>query len=388
MKLLYLLPLVLISFVGARPQQDSVEITDPAALEQELQAQLDARDEAINSSEIGAEALTSCSNDSQCPDGSICYNLGFSKKCLPGCRANRKCLPGNWCFMLGSLPGLCKDGCKNDNDCDQDQQCVNKQHTLLGHIGTCKYECEEDTDCTGGEFCNVTGGHKCELECDLTSKPCDAGSYCNVPTDGPNKCMPGCLDNANCPASEVCELTLGAAAGTCKAHECEVDANCTDATKYCDTTGTIHKCKVGCRKSPNNCLEFAGGVCKDTHVCAYPRCSPAYDRCATGFYCHSTAKKCKAGCKAKNSLCKTSDNKKGKCNAQHVCVAIVKKKGDACKTTITNDCGTGLKCIGLRKGYSKGVCHPVVGAGKTCNRGSLYAVCSTGLKCKYNKCKA
>jgi hypothetical protein len=146
--------------------------------------------------------------------------LGFGIACSPdagsGCSpgtANCQCAGGNMCYPgLQCLAGFCVMGVgegetgesgdgDGDNPCDNGQEfcggkCVDTDVNIL-HCGGCGIACTSDQLCYEGS---------CATDC--TEAPCEGLTWCDPDL---SVCVPGCSDDFQCGANEMCDL------GT---HEC------------------------------------------------------------------------------------------------------------------------------------------------------------------------
>jgi hypothetical protein len=154
--------------------------------------------------------------------------LGIGLACTPdagvGCSAgttNCECAPGNVCYPgLVCVAGFClmgngdgetgnetNDGDADagdgdgDNGCDNGQEfcggkCVDPQTHPL-HCGGC------DMPCTSEEQC-----HEGSCATDCSELPCEGLTWCDPDT---SLCLPGCSDDFQCGANEICDLST---------HEC------------------------------------------------------------------------------------------------------------------------------------------------------------------------
>lgn len=132
-----------------------------------------------------------------------------------------------------------------------------------------------------------------------------------------------CLDNAMCPAGEVCFN------GSCRTAECTTSDTC-GVGQYCDPRGYV--CKAGCLQD-GDCQ--AGQECdRDNKVCVERACRTTELDCAVGEFCDATSGECY---EADPPVCqKTCD------------VAATSSgcpTGTRCEvTTITTTCSTDSSC--------------------------------------------
>ncbi len=181
---------------------------------------------------------TCCTQDSQCPFGSVC-DPAVHQACVPGCRDDGDCVLGLGCTSggLGSL-GTCGSACTADN------QCLSQYLCNLG-----RGECELDTRAPYCQAC--TGG--------VASDDCGTpGNYCLIDTtinsDPPTEfCGADCSNGQGCPASYGCEQVIIVPPST---PQCGVE--------ICN----------------NNVCSTSGGACANNEDCPI---GPPYGDCAQRF---------------------------------------------------------------------------------------------------------
>lgn len=127
---------------------------------------------------------TCCTLDSHCGFGSICDALSFA--CVPGCRDQADCLPGQGCLGAG-----------------------------FGRLGQCSTACTADSLCPAGNLCNLADG-RCTLDtrgpycagCSggAESDDCGApGNYCLLDTvNDSSYCGVDCHRGQACPSGYAC----------------------------------------------------------------------------------------------------------------------------------------------------------------------------------------
>jgi len=188
--------------------------------------------------------LPGCSDNSHCPRGEYCDLGSHACACAPGsdrCGAScvdlqrdvsncgvcsRTCPPASSCLnaactcqaALSDCSGVCVDldadpancgGCARL--CDPSASCIAGGCVCPGGLSDCSGVCVDlDADpancgacgrrCAVGESCEL-GSCKAPPDCRVT--PCVGLSYCDRNTGA---CLPGCDADAQCSASEVCDL--------------------------------------------------------------------------------------------------------------------------------------------------------------------------------------
>lgn len=109
-----------------------------------------------------------------------------------------------WCDLTDNT---CKPGCITNSTIDSGYQCN-------GHL------CVEKTPCTDDDYCNqgLVG------VCDIDNSPYTQCMYCEG-----GDCLPGCLEDVNCPSGSLVDSPVSAAAGTVL-----IDSNITIKTSECN----------------------------------------------------------------------------------------------------------------------------------------------------------
>lgn len=164
-----------------------------------------------------------CYSDLECRAGSICDTY-YNRCKVPECLSDQACGRGKVC----SASYECKAGCRSDDDCERGFVCIG----LLFDTGPnqCKPGCRSDSDCSEGNVCAMRflGASKCTEGC-RSNADCLPGTFCpSTPPPGtgfsftdetPQQCAPGCHDDGECAANEICDV------GYCISR-CRTDSDC------------------------------------------------------------------------------------------------------------------------------------------------------------------
>jgi len=335
----------------------------------------------------GTEIISTCTDDSQCPQNFHCATSG-------------------------PYIGSCR--CSNDNACPQDAgvSFCNSQGLCQTRIG-----CHSNLDCPVNEFCDSTSGLCTQAPGCGSDRDCPIGTICSPQSQS---CVQGCHSNGDCPLDNPCVCSNGAeclcppadAGGgdpgsydrsTCEVGACRTDtcANDTNMCAYGDTCvpggdGGLSTCQTDPRASficspctesagsssacgPANdpgadfCLIdlgtqtlFCGADCSSGQSCpsgyfcddvivltpsGAPICNTSNDCPRTGPVCVPDGGTCPSG-----TLCLPSTDGKNRCTGQCVfaegehtgfctCVTDQDCPKDTCESA-TNGCSTSLQpCI-------------------------------------------
>jgi hypothetical protein len=301
----------------------------------------------------------------------ICYVpvIGNNECITP--RANgQACEINGMCASNTCRQGECRPSCDDDNDCGNEDYCLN---------GGCTEKL------ANGEICGVAADRVCASGiCDGECAPCvrgrgcGANQYCEVVIAGANSCQPTLRNGRQCSAGADWQCTEGA----CVDRRCRTscDQGCTNA-QYCKAGGCVAKldngvvcgvhgvnddvCASGvCDGSCVPCLEDAhcpGELC---HVIAFAQNECVLDlangsacgrdiECETG-YCNLGVCEDKA---ANGALCPGGDRvcESGRCNV-------------TCQACHNDDahCGADFYCH--KPVFGLNSCQPVVANGGACGR--------------------
>lgn len=273
----------------------------------------------------GNFCTSSCSADSECPNGFSCFaSLG---QCIPSnfeCAACQQspCEAGQFCNTTtgecGPPQGLCGN-CSEDAGCADGRVCRN-----TGNSANCVQTCTQDGDCPDGNTCTdgacipdsgvcdpcagicggdspycVTEEGRC-AECGPTS-PCGEGLRCDLMTYTCTDALPNgmcvsdadcqggvcfsgecveCFQDSDCPARNTCNPnTLNCEYSPCAGVECQRNSTCDPGTG---------RCTPGCTSNNDCVLPDVMSCNQETGQCYYTdgTCELGGDAvCAPGGQC-------------------------------------------------------------------------------------------------------
>ena len=187
--------------------------------------------------------VVGCNEDSDCPnDNQLTCSKCQSNSCTdPECCDDTDCNANQYC---DTATNICKDGCNEDTDCNSMMTCA-----MCGADNQCTTpECCADNDCGANHLpCS-----ECQADNICTDPECCADVDCpsNKPICDNHLCVPGCLENNDCPMYD----------GTCGGDDSytEEDSTCF----YCEVDEM--SCEPGC-VDDTNCPD--GQVCTGLHRC-------------------------------------------------------------------------------------------------------------------------
>ncbi|MGC4118303.1 MAG: hypothetical protein QM765_27870 [Myxococcales bacterium] len=268
----------------------------------------------------------SCQSDSECPKGSVCdFEMagGGRRTCQTGCRDITSCGDGEEC-IYDACPkcvncpchGQCqsKATCKSDAECSTGEICTDDASCTL----RCVAGCRTDADCRADQYCPPTlpcvGCGCAHPTCEprpfvcTDDAQCGPGQICTYDDtfqcSGDKHCKSGCLENADCPAGEMCALAdcgpccpgWCIATPGCQADDdcapgyvCEAGAGC-QGTKSC-----VPGCRVGSKPCLNGgtCLPSLCVTCPCPDVCTgSPACAMNQPSCSSTLQCEWQASYC------------------------------------------------------------------------------------------------
>ena len=231
---------------------------------------------------------TLCATDADCPQGYACDGDRCAERgpCVAPCDG-RECGDDGCGGDCGTCPDA-QDRCV-EGRCDCQPECDGLACGDDGCGGDCG-PCDPDEDCVEQQC--VPGGGLCSTpaDCPEMETTCDPESH---------RCVPGCLDDDECPASFGCDrpghgLQVGTCVAACQTNaDCPLDQVCWVETMACDTPGLPH-CDP-CRPNvEDDCGPVAACVSLQSAVgtpigdyCLIP-CSPPNTpegRCPNGSHC-------------------------------------------------------------------------------------------------------
>ncbi|NOY91680.1 MAG: hypothetical protein GXP55_10805 [Deltaproteobacteria bacterium] len=301
-------------------------------------------------------ACVECRNGGDCDDGNPCTDDSCTGGSCVHANNTASCNDGNRCTLSDRcVSGSCQAGAAKN--CDDGEVCTtdscDPSSGACGHLPNTA-ACDDGDACTLSDRCS---GGRCQpgspKNCDdtnvCTTDSCNSSSgacgysnnsrSCTGGVCGGGSCCTGCLSAGTCLAGDT-PSACGAAGSSCQpcsggtpfcvsggCAECEVDANCTSATKAACVSGSCAPCAntADCASvsglpacdtgaSPNTCVE-----CLDDTNCGggTPRCNTTTQVCVECLV--------NADCGGSTSFCKPSTN---------ICVECLNN----------GDCGPGSMC--------------------------------------------
>ncbi len=179
-----------------------------------------------------------CTSDGDCSGADEVCDLEQGS-CVKGCRSDDDCLeatasPDMICRRTVSIViGLSPDPCSCAADCTGSKQCYagNCSDVVRKGVGVCREGCRENADCDPGEMCSLY--NDCQSSC-TTNADCCASAAGNLgDTCVGGECVDGCTTNADCDLGTIC----GGGGPTCVAG-CEDDDGC-DTGQFCSDESCV-----------------------------------------------------------------------------------------------------------------------------------------------------
>ena len=271
----------------------------------------------------GGYCSRACVDDSECPGGSTCVQLGGGEAyCMLSCdpaSTERQCRAGYGCASGAVLPPVCVAGCSDATDCGEGQMC-DPSGGFIG-AGTCfdpasatGDACADDGECPAGHTCyseplaGWPGGSCLGTDgCDPASgMGCAMGAAC-VPVTGGGICADSCTTDADCRAEYTCRAVTGFPGRSYCAPGCASDAECTDGRVCNVALGTcapeFDEAQLGGQCNTRTGEGCVGGTCLAEGTAGYPGSYCAYQGCTVG-----DAASCPAG-----GVCSPTSDGRGVC---------------------------------------------------------------------------
>ncbi len=142
----------------------------------------------IEPGQTDGECGTACAADTDCPQGSVCTDLGTRRACMPGCLSSSDCTLAQNCSG-----GRCVTGCQVDDVCELCQRCapINPQVNECRGIGsvycqTCAAPADGCQPATGTQYCcdmDSGAGIAGYLGQDCSTTACPRGFQCFAISD-------------------------------------------------------------------------------------------------------------------------------------------------------------------------------------------------------------
>lgn len=313
--------------------------------------------------------------------------------CVPGCRVDTDCPPGQWCPASAlcapkagpgrpvpsdpPIGGVCTPangarGCLSGVCDTADNLCGDPN----GHGCGMDSECRSNV-CAADHRCGRDNGGPCASPVECRSGICDADGRCGRPNPGPCGAGAECRSAICVDADHQCGLPGGEPCSTgqqCRAGVCALDQHCGAVNGTPCLAGTSCRsgvCKAGLC-SGGGCSSDAdcapGNVCSSSHTCGPPA--------GNGAPCLRGAE-CVAGVCGSDHLCGVTDGSPcshgSDCRSGRACAGTPPTCGRTC--TADDQCGPLEFC-------RAGACVPRQGDGP-CQRGTecLAGICGPGGEC-------
>ena len=285
--------------------------------------------------DVQAPERPACSGDPDCPDGTLCTDIG----CVEGCRNDDDCPRGSECTDRMCLHPTEPPPLRTPGTCVVPEDCASTELTCRD--GMCVPDdssCNtEGCDCAGARTCG--GSLVCSAdECRVPADVCRFNHECGdrrICLDG--RCSVRCLEDMDCPDGQSCESAI------CRdlpppTGECRVDADCGDGRACREEV-----CEDSCT-TDSNCAE--GDYCREGVCELDDRPKPFCERNAD----------CEAGHPCVGGICRTPCTTSDECLRFDVQFNVC--QGGFCVTTneVTSDCLTSEDCDG-EKDCIDGICR-------------------------------
>ncbi|MGM0574319.1 MAG: hypothetical protein ACQEXJ_01110 [Myxococcota bacterium] len=242
--------------------------------------------------EGGSFCGVGCINDSGCPNGYECVEVGgaLNKQCVPTsgscedlglCESDDECPFGLICNDFSSR---CAEGCEDDEECPGDDVCSQ---------GRCQPSCMELDNCEEPFVCNEDNG-RCEDPNACKPGECQPQSYCDEES---GDCIPGCLEDTHCQDAQFeCVDNACVEKGCIHNYQCSFEELCDQETGECVPMERDHcaECTAGqqdsnaqCGGDPNLCVTFQDEDGNEKGDFCLLTCDPddAPDQCPQGYQC-------------------------------------------------------------------------------------------------------
>ena len=177
----------------------------------------DCGDPGLRCASRVCEPINECTVDGDCADNKVCAVPpgGTTGECKPSCSNDTECPLGTVCVPSGAR-ATCQLGCSTNAGCGLDQRCNTTTKQCEGPVvGTARI-CQATSACRSCEFCdgvtNTCGSARSSFPyCQPCTSPTEcAGGTCVALPDGQSWCARFCGTGQECPQGFVClSLTTG-----------------------------------------------------------------------------------------------------------------------------------------------------------------------------------
>jgi hypothetical protein len=286
--------------------------------------------------------LAYCTHDDNClPFGLKCYKDGpgdLDPICSRDCSNNGECPEGSICKLKGGAMVCARavycDPCANDGECGPGKKCIKDYKGVNYCSPPCDY-LDQDSCALGslclkaadGTFCRPLfgacreNGAQC-AQCTL-DRDCQDGLACHLnETTGERYCAKVCQTKQECPVNfgchrlqgetrDLCTMELdGEISETCKSgtkdfcYPCQADAEChTEVCYQSEVDSPAYGCAVACDPDNSNCSSGLFCVKNRGKSSAEYVCMPAPKWFCQGFL-NCEGVKCKTGEVCDRGFCK------------------------------------------------------------------------------------
>ena len=330
----------------------------------------------------GDQEPPTCTQDSACRIGELCFFDVDSGLCVPKCTQSADCYPYGGDFICNTegrciIPG---EGCQKDTDCQIGDLC----HAEATAQGVCMIPCEDDVmcqalspalECRANNLCAPPSAGNCvedgDCHFDQVCHPAMAGGTCaeacgeeglTCPLyficSGQNRCVrdpehPSCDTSAQCQSGMVCHQ-LAMDGGVC-APVCTDDEDCQGSVRDDLFCNSLQRCAP----------EPVGSGCRDNGDC--PLHTICHRSLGEGGECHLPCAST-AGCASLGDALICAND--GQCKAG---------SGGVCGSDA--DCEIATVCHHIDTETDSGVCSAACGSGDDCDALGENLFCNSESRC-------
>ena len=330
----------------------------------------------------GDQEPPTCTQDSACRIGELCFFDVDSGLCVPKCTQSADCYPYGGDFICNTegrciIPG---EGCQKDTDCQIGDLC----HAGATAQGVCMIPCEDDVmcqalspalECRANNLCAPPSAGNCvedgDCHFDQVCHPAMAGGTCaeacgeeglTCPLyficSGQNRCVrdpehPSCATSAECQSGTVCHQ-LAMDGGVC-APLCASDDDCAGSVRDDLFCNALQRCVP----------DPVGSGCRDNGDC--PLHTICHRNVGDGGECHLPCETT-AGCASlgEDMICAND----GQCKPA---------AGNVCQSD--SDCEIATVCHHINAAAEDGVCSAACTSGDDCDALGENLFCNSESRC-------
>ena len=254
----------------------------------------------------GGYCATGCYWSLECPDGSICEDVGdpLTRFCLDGCLSSDDCRAGYRCDLsravatvTGGQAGVCRVNCESDASCPAGHLCDKSSGACLPADGAVNGDpCADPGQCRSALcMAGFPDGGYCSQACGTGVRDrCQDGSTCVTVAASNALCMKSCdPDKDGCRQGYACLLEEGRA--VCMPR-CDAGRTCTGGARCDPSSGDCVDPTDGDppADAPAGCS--LDNECRDDHICEESICVPGcgVDGCGADEVCDPPTGRCLA----------------------------------------------------------------------------------------------